>query len=82
MKSLFRPATPPDPAILDNHPPMIRSLQRRGLLRGSLSLGSLAMLTGCNLEDNASIQSALRAVSSFNDRVQEALVDPNKLAPT
>ena len=82
MKSLFRPATPPDPAILDNHQPLVRSLQRRGLLRGGLSLGSLAMLTGCNLEDNASIQSALRAVSSFNDRVQETLFDPNKLAPT
>ena len=82
MKSLFRPAAPPDPAILDNHRPLIRALQRRGLLRGGLSLGSLAMLTGCNLEDNAGVQSALLAVSRFNDRVQEALFDPNKLAPT
>jgi len=81
MKSPFRPARLPDPAILDNHQPLIRSLQRRGLLRGGQSLGALTMLTGCDLEDNASIQSALRAVSGFNDRVQAALFDPNKLAP-
>jgi len=81
VKSPFRPARLPDPAILDNHQPLIRSLQRRGLLRGGQSLGALTMLTGCDLEDNASIQSALRAVSGFNDRVQAALFDPNKLAP-
>ena len=82
MRSPFRPARVPDPAVLDNHQPMIRSLQRRGLLRGGLSLGALTMLTGCELEDNASIQAALRAVSGFNDRVQGLLFDPNKLAPT
>ena len=82
MRSLFRPARPPDPALLDNHRPSIRGLQRRGLLRGGLSLGALTMLTGCNLEDNASVASALRAVSGFNDRVQALLFDPDKLAPT
>lgn len=81
MRSSFRPARVPDPAILDNHQPLIRTLQRRGLLRGGLSLGALTMLTGCDLADNASIQSALRAVSGFNDRVQAALFDPSKLAP-
>ena len=81
MTSPFRPARVPDPAILDNHQPLIRTLQRRGLLRGGLSLGALTMLTGCDLADNASIQSALRAVSGFNDRVQAALFDPSKLAP-
>ena len=82
MRSPFRPARLPDPAILDNHQPMIRSLQRRGLLRGGLSLGALTMLTGCDVSDDSSIQSALRAVSGFNDRVQALLFDPNKLAPT
>ena len=81
MKSLFRPAVAPDPAILDNHRPMIRSLQRRGLLRGGLSLGALTMLTGCDVSDDSAIQSALRAVSSFNDRVQALLFDPDNLAP-
>jgi len=82
VKSLFRPAQAASPAILDNHRPLIRSMQRRGLLRGGLSLGALTMLTGCDVSDNASVQAALLAVSSFNDRVQALLFDPNKLAPT
>jgi len=82
MRSPFRPATPPNPGILDNHKPLIRSLQRRGLLRGGLSLGALTMLTGCDVSSDGSIEAALRAVSSLNDRVQALLFDPNKLAPT
>ena len=82
MNSLFRPMRAPDPAILDNHTPLVRGLQRRGLLRGGLSLGALTMLTGCDVSSDASVQTALRAVSRFNDRVQALLFDPNKLAPT
>ena len=82
MKSFTRPSVRPDPALLDNHRPLIRSLQRRSLLRGGLSLGALAMLTGCKLEDNAAIHGALTRMSGWNDRVQAALFDPNKLAPT
>ncbi len=82
MRSPFRPTRLPDPTILDNHKPLIRSLQRRGLLRGGLSLGALTMLTGCDVSDNSAIEAALRSVSSFNDRVQALLFDPNKLAPT
>ena len=82
MKSMFRPQSAPDPAILDNHKPLIRNLQRRGLLRGGLSLGALTVLTGCDVSSDASVQTALRAVSGFNDRVQALLFDPNKLAPT
>ena len=82
MKSPFRPAAVPDPAILGNHGPAIRSLQRRGLLRGGLSLGTLTMLTGCDVSNDASVQRALRAVSGFNDRVQAFLFNPGKLAPT
>lgn len=80
MNSLFRPVRRPDPAVLDDHRPMIRSLQRRGLLRGGLSLGALAMLPGCDVSDSSSIGRALRAISSFNDGVQALLFDPNKLA--
>jgi len=82
MISPFRPAKLPDAGILDNHRPLIRSLQRRGLLRGGLSLGALTMLTGCDVASDGSIQAALRAVSGFNDRVQAWLFDPDKLAPT
>jgi DMSO/TMAO reductase YedYZ molybdopterin-dependent catalytic subunit len=80
--SLFRPSSPPDAGILDNHRPAIKSLERRGLLRGGLSLGALTLLTGCNPTDNESIASALDAISGFNDRVQAWLFDPNHLAPT
>ena len=62
--------------------PTLRKLERRGLLRGSLSLGALTMLTGCNLSDGDAVDKALFAVSRFNDRVQAWLFDPNTLAPT
>ena len=82
IRSPFRPATPPDPAILANHRPRIRALQRRGLLRGTLSLGALTLLTGCDVSNDSAIDAALRAISSVNDRFQAALFDPNRLAPT
>ena len=62
--------------------PELRRLERRGLLRGSLSLGALTMLTGCNLSDGDAVDRALWAISRFNDRVQAWLFDPNQLAPT
>ena len=82
MTSLFRPAGRPDPAILDDHRPLIRSLQRRGLLRGGLSLGALTMLTGCDVAKPHAVEAALQAISAFNDRVQALLFDPDRLAPT
>ena len=82
MKSPFRPARPPDPAILDNHRGRIRLLERRGLIRGGLSLGALALLTGCDVTSDPSVDKGLRLMSSWNDRVQAALFDPNHLAPT
>jgi len=82
MKSPFSPDEIPDPAILDDHRPLIRSLERRGLFRGGLSLGALAMLTGCDVDRPASVEAALLAISRLNDRVQALLFDPNKLAPT
>ena len=82
MKSLFRPDTVPDQTLLDDHRPLIRSLERRGLIRGTLSLGALTLLTGCDFETPASVETALRKVSDFNDRVQALIFNPNKLAPT
>ncbi|KMO27358.1 molybdopterin-dependent oxidoreductase [Methylobacterium aquaticum] len=81
MRSLFRPPVLPDAGVLDDHRPLIRSLERRGFLRGGLSLGALTMLTGCDVSDSTSVGQALRAISAFNDGVQAALFDPNKLAP-
>jgi DMSO/TMAO reductase YedYZ molybdopterin-dependent catalytic subunit len=55
---------------------------RRHFLRGAASLGALTLLTGCDIIDGNSAESALRTVSRFNDRVQAFLFNPNKLAPT
>jgi len=55
---------------------------RRLFLRRSLTLGGLSMLTGCALVDERSVEAALMKVSRFNDKVQGALFDPNRLAPT
>lgn len=82
MRSPFRPDQLPDPAIFDNHRPLIKSLERRGLIRGGLSLGALVMLTGCDVKRPASVEAALLAISRVNDEVQALLFNPNKLAPT
>jgi DMSO/TMAO reductase YedYZ molybdopterin-dependent catalytic subunit len=57
-------------------------LERRGIIRGGLSLGALALLTGCDVTSDPSVDKGLRLMSSWNDRVQAALFDPNHLAPT
>jgi DMSO/TMAO reductase YedYZ molybdopterin-dependent catalytic subunit len=82
MKSLFRPDDAPDASALNLHRPLIRSLERRGLLRGGLSLGSLVMLTGCDVNRPESVEAALLAISRLTDKVQALLFNPNKLAPT
>ena len=60
----------------------IQQPSRRLFLQRSLTLGGLSLLTGCNINDPSSIETALMAVSRMNDRVQGWLFDPNKLAPT
>ena len=82
MTSSTRPALRPDAGILDNHRKLIGEIDRRNLLRGALSLGGLSLLTGCDVTDERSVQSALMAISAFNDRVQSWLFRPDKLAPT
>ena len=72
----------PDPAILDDHRPLLRRLERRGLIRGGLSLGALSLLTGCDVTRPRSVEAALLAISRMNDGVQAWLFDPTKLAPT
>ena len=60
----------------------IEQPSRRAFLRSSLTLGGLAMLSGCSLSDDESVEKALTAISRFNDRVQGWIFDPTKLAPT
>jgi DMSO/TMAO reductase YedYZ molybdopterin-dependent catalytic subunit len=68
---------------LDALRPELKRIERRLFLRQSLSLGALAMLGGCDLtEDGGAIDRVLGAMSRWNDKVQAALFDPQKLAPT
>jgi DMSO/TMAO reductase YedYZ molybdopterin-dependent catalytic subunit len=80
--SIFRPKNGIDRSALDENKKLIADINRRNILRGTFSLGALTMLTGCGVSDNEAVHSFLRAFSSFNDRVQEAIFRPNHLAPT
>jgi DMSO/TMAO reductase YedYZ molybdopterin-dependent catalytic subunit len=55
---------------------------RRLLLRRGMTVGGLAMLTGCSVTDSDEAERLLMKVSRFNDRVQAWLFDPDRLAPT
>jgi len=67
---------------LHSHRPALARLDRRLFLRGSLSVGALSLLTGCNLQDGDTVDRVLWAMSRWNDAVQAWLFDPNRLAPT
>jgi len=54
---------------------------RRRFLRQGLTLGGVAMLSGCDISDNDSVDKALMKVSSFNDRMQSWLFGSTRLAP-
>lgn len=58
------------------------NLQRRLMLRSGLTLGGVAMLTGCNLQDGDQVDKVLWAMSRWNDRVQAWLFNGQKLAQT
>lgn len=80
--SLFRPEVVPDQSILKENRVLIERIERRGLLRGALSLGALSLLTGCDISQRDQVQGVLRTVSDFNDVVQGLIFNPKKLAPT
>ena len=79
MRAIFSRVRKPQ---LANHQPALARIERRLLLRNGLSLGALTMLTGCDLSDDDAVDRVLWAMSRWNDKVQAALFDPNKLAPT
>ena len=62
-------------------PRLIASVERRLFLRKGLTLGAVAMLSGCDVTDGESVQKALWAMSRWNDRVQGWIFDANRLAP-
>jgi len=53
---------------------------RRLFLRQAVGLGTLTLLSGCDVVDGFSAETVLGRMSDFNDRVQAWLFDPNKLA--
>lgn len=55
---------------------------RRSFLQRTITFGGLSLLAGCSLNDESTVEAALGKVSTWNDRIQGALFDPNKLAPT
>ena len=54
---------------LNDHKADLINVKRRLLLRGGLSLGAVSLLSGCSISDNESVETALGAISRFNDRV-------------
>jgi DMSO/TMAO reductase YedYZ molybdopterin-dependent catalytic subunit len=80
--SIFRPRKPVDQRAMRENRALVHDINRRGALRGALSLGALTLLTGCDVTEDEPVQKVLRTVSAWNDRVQEAIFRPNHLAPT
>src|ERR1700689_4925989 len=80
--SIFRPQQPIDQSVLSNNRALVEDIDRRGVLRGAISLGALTMLTGCDVSEDDSVQKPLRAVSAWNEGVQATIFRPNHLGPT
>jgi DMSO/TMAO reductase YedYZ molybdopterin-dependent catalytic subunit len=70
------------PGLTLERTPIVTRIERRLFLRQSLSLGALALLTGCDISNHNSVQSVLKVMSRWNDRAQAFLFSPHTLAPT
>jgi DMSO/TMAO reductase YedYZ molybdopterin-dependent catalytic subunit len=68
-------------SLAGHSPKLIRSIERRLFFRQGLSLGALALLSGCELTDDQKVQKLLNGMSRWNDGVQSLLFSPNRLAP-
>lgn len=80
--SIFRPRGGTSQALIRENKKLVEGINRRGVLRGAVSLGALTFLTGCNVTETDQVQKVLRAVSGWNDKVQDIIFRPNHLAPT
>jgi DMSO/TMAO reductase YedYZ molybdopterin-dependent catalytic subunit len=81
-RSIFRPRHGIDQSVLRENRRLVEAIDRRNVLRGTLSLGALTLLSGCNVTETDQMQTFLRAISSWNDRVQAFIFRPGHLAPT
>ena len=68
-------------SLADQSPKLVHSIERRLFLRQGLSLGALALLSGCNPTDDEGVQKLLSGMSRWNDAAQGWLFSSTKLAP-
>jgi len=80
--SLKKPIRPELRQLAKDVAPELKSIERRLFLRQGLSLGALTLLSGCSAETPSGVQSILDTMSQFNDRVQAAIFNSNRIAPT
>ena len=59
----------------------VARLERRLFLGRGLSVGALALLSGCELTEDEGVQKVLWSMSRLNDRAQGWLFDAGRLAP-
>jgi len=71
---------PDAPLILREATKRLDQPTRRLFLRRALGLGTLTLLSGCDIVDGTSAEQALGHMSDFNDRVQAWLFSPTRLA--
>jgi DMSO/TMAO reductase YedYZ molybdopterin-dependent catalytic subunit len=81
-RSIFRPKRGINQDVLKENRQLVEQINRRNVLRGAVSLGALTFLTGCDVSENSQVQTVLRGVSAWNDKVQGVIFRPNHLAPT
>ena len=67
-------------SFLAHRSPRIANLERRLFLKQTLSVGAVALLSGCDLSGDENVQKILWRMSGWNDRVQDWLFNPNRLA--
>jgi DMSO/TMAO reductase YedYZ molybdopterin-dependent catalytic subunit len=68
-------------SFLAHRAPAVARLERRLFLKQGLSVGALALLSGCELTGDESVQRLLGQMSRWNDRAQGWLFNPARLAP-
>ena len=83
MARISKPIPGVDPKLLiKDATKLMPAPTRRLFLRGGASLGTLALLTGCDIIDGPAAERVLGKISRFNDVAQAWLFNPNTLAPT
>jgi len=84
MKSIFakKVTARADKRLIGEVAKRLDAPSRRLFLKSSMSLGSLALLSGCDTSTEEGIEHMLGSISRFNDRVQWALFNPDRLAQT